>query len=242
MAEKKEKQYVSNNARLMAEWNWEKNNELGFYPDKLTCGSAKKAWWKCRNGHEWDARIENRGKGNGCPYCSGRRPIKGENDLQTLNPKLAGEWNHEKNRELKPEHVQVHSDKKVWWKCNKGHEWQARIDHRSKGVGCPVCTSERHTSFPEYALLYYLKKYGLDAIHSYKTKGYELDVYIPSKKIAIEYDGGYWHKNKENKDLQKNKKCVKDGIKLYRIRESLMSLDDSSIDYIIENTRKKNFY
>ena len=36
MAEKTEKQYVSDNARLMAEWNWEKNNELGFDPNKLT--------------------------------------------------------------------------------------------------------------------------------------------------------------------------------------------------------------
>ena len=30
MAEKKEKQYVSDNARLMAEWDWEKNNKLNY--------------------------------------------------------------------------------------------------------------------------------------------------------------------------------------------------------------------
>ena len=28
-------------------------------------------------------------------------------------------------------------------------------------------------------------QYGLEAIHSYKEYGYELDIYIPSKKIAI---------------------------------------------------------
>ena len=49
MAEKKEKQYVSDNARLMAEWDWEKNNELGLSPQTLTLGSGKKAWWKCVN-------------------------------------------------------------------------------------------------------------------------------------------------------------------------------------------------
>ena len=49
-------------------------------------------------------------------------------------------------------------------------------------------------------------------------KGYELDIYIPSKKIAIEYDGSFWHENKTKKDLEKNQKCKKDGIILYRIR------------------------
>ena len=32
MAETKEKQYVSDNAQLMAEWDWEKNNELNISP------------------------------------------------------------------------------------------------------------------------------------------------------------------------------------------------------------------
>ena len=72
----------------------------------------------------------------------------------------------------------------------------------------------------------------------YKEKGYELDVYIPSKKIAIEYDGHHWHENKTEKDLEKNKKCERDGIKLYRIREDLPPLNDSSIDYIVQRNEK----
>ena len=68
MAEKKEKRYVSDNAQLMAEWNWEKNNELGFDPIFLTCGSKKKVWWKCSKGHEWLAEVKNRNIGIGCPY------------------------------------------------------------------------------------------------------------------------------------------------------------------------------
>ena len=36
MAENKEKRYVSDNAQLMAEWDWEKNNELGLYPQKIS--------------------------------------------------------------------------------------------------------------------------------------------------------------------------------------------------------------
>ena len=44
MAVKKEKESVIDNAELMAEWDWEKNNEVGFDPIFLTCGSKKKVW------------------------------------------------------------------------------------------------------------------------------------------------------------------------------------------------------
>ena len=309
MEEKKEKQYVSDNARLMEEWDWEKNEELGFDPQNLTSGSNKKVWWKCSKGHEWQAIISNRTKHNSdCPYCAGQRVIKGYNDLQTINPDVAKEWNYEKNDNLKPENFTANSSKKVWWKCNNGHEWQASIcnrnkergcpycsnkkvlfgyndlqtvnpalakewncekngnlkpenftanshkkvwwkcskghewestiAHRNNGRGCPVCNSGQKTSFPEYILLYYLKESGFDVIHSYRENGYELDIYIPSKKIAIEYDGCYWHENKIKEDLEKNCKCEKEGIKLYRVREGLSPLNSSSIDYLVQKGQK----
>ena len=220
------------NPTLANEWNYEKNGILK--PECFTAHSNKKVWWRCRKGHEWQAVIANRNDGDGCPYCSCRYAVIGENDLQTINPTLAEEWNYEKNSGLTPRDVLPNSNKKVWWKCSKGHEWQTTINNRNGGNGCPVCNSERHTSFPEYALIYYLRKYSLEAIHLYKARGYELDIYIPSKRIAIEYDGYLWHKNKTKQDLAKNYKCVKDGIKLYRIREGLPPLNDSSVDYIVQ--------
>lgn len=156
------------------------------------------------------------------------------------NPQLMAEWDREKNIELglDPNTTTVGSEKKAWWMCSKGHEWHARIYSRNYGSRCPICSSERHTSFPEYILEYYLKNHGLDAVHSYKEFGYELDLYIPSKRIAIEYDGYYWHKDKTTEDIEKNRKCERDGVKLYRIREGLLSLNDSSIDYVIRKDRK----
>ena len=225
------------NPSLAREWNYDKNN--GLLPADVMPNSVKKVWWKCNNGHEWQATIDSRNRGNGCPYCSGRYAINGENDLQTINPALAREWNYDKNNGLLPADVMPNSSKKVWWKCNKGHEWKAIIANRNKGVGCPICNSEHNTSFPEYAIVYYLKKYGLDAIHSYRERGYELDIYIPSKRIAIEYDGSFWHKDKAEKDLEKNQKCTLAGIKLYRIREELPPLNNSSIDYIVTEDRKE---
>lgn len=221
------------NPKLAAEWFYEKNGNLK--PNEFLPNSGKKVWWRCKQGHEWQATICSRNSRNtGCPYCSRILPIVGVTDLQTCNPRLADEWYYEKNGQITPKKILPGSEKKVWWKCKKGHEWQATINSRMSGRGCPICSSGLRTSFPEYALFYYLTKCGLDVVQSYTELGYELDIYIPSLKIAIEYDGYFWHKNKIEQDLGKNQKCNRDGVKLYRIREGLPTLNDTSMDYVIE--------
>lgn len=55
MEEKKKKQYVSDNAQLMAEWHPTKNNTLS--PTQVASKSGKKVWWKCNYGHEWQAQV-----------------------------------------------------------------------------------------------------------------------------------------------------------------------------------------
>ncbi len=224
------------NPALVEEWNWERNTDIN--PNQITIGSDKKVWWKCSKGHEWQAVICDRHSGTGCPYCASKKVLVGYNDLYTVNPIVAKEWNYEKNGTLTPEHITANSNKKVWWKCKKGHEWQAAISSRNMGRSCPICSAEYYTSFPEYAIIYYLKKYGLEVLHLYKEKGYELDIFIPSNNIAIEYDGYRWHKNIAQRDLNKNAKCAMDGIILYRIREGLPTLNDSSLDYIVNKDQK----
>jgi hypothetical protein len=69
-----------------------------------------------------------------------------ENSLLCKNPKLAEEWNYFKNGKLKPNMINCNSNKKVWWICNKGHEWKAQVGSRNKGCGCPKCSgTARHT-------------------------------------------------------------------------------------------------
>lgn len=222
---------------LAKEWDYEKNGELK--PEMITTFYSKKVWWKCKTcNNSWYISPNSRSKSN-CPYCANLKIEKGFNDLATTNPELVKEWDYEKNRNILPTQVVKGSEKKVWWKCqSKGHSWCATINSRVAGRKCPICNSERSTSLPEYAIEYYLKKCNIDVVHSYKEKGYELDIYIPSMKIAIEYDGYFWHKSKIDKDLEKNVKCKKDGIKLYRIREGLPSLNDTSIDCVIQKNQK----
>lgn len=66
-----------------------------------------------------------------------------EQSLAALRPDLAAEWDYEKNGNLTPEQVTVHSNIRVWWKCRKcGQSWQATIDRSTIGLGCPYCASK----------------------------------------------------------------------------------------------------
>ncbi len=59
---------------LAAEWHPTKNHPLT--PDDVVPGSNRRIWWLCPVDpeHVWEAIVKNRSrKGQGCPYCSGRR-------------------------------------------------------------------------------------------------------------------------------------------------------------------------
>jgi hypothetical protein len=129
------------NPKLTKQWHPLKNEDVT--PRDVSPNSDKKAWWICGSGHEWKATISNRNRGRGCPYCAGRAVCE-DNCLQTLNPPLAAEWHPVKNGMLTPRDVTCGSRKRVWWQCDKGHEWEAYIQSRSKGYGrCPYCSGRK---------------------------------------------------------------------------------------------------
>jgi hypothetical protein len=127
------------NPELAKEWDFERNQPLT--PESVFAKSGKKVWWKCKNNHTYDARIQARNGGNNCPYCSGHR-VCSDNCLDTIYPELAKEWNYKKNGKLTPKDVSCGSRKKVWWTCNVGHTWIASIKTRSYGHGCPYCSNK----------------------------------------------------------------------------------------------------
>ncbi|OLN25171.1 zinc-ribbon domain-containing protein [Desulfosporosinus metallidurans] len=220
------------NPKIAREWNLTKNGDLK--PSDVTKFSNKIVWWQCDKGHNWSAKVSDRSKGLGCPICVNKQVLEGYNDLATTKPEIVQEWHPTKNGNLKPSDVVAGSERKVWWKCKKGHEWEASVYYRSSGTGCPICNNERHISFPEKALYFYVRQFFKDAIANYKDKSIgdlELDVYIPSMNIGLEYDGIY---HTRERDINKNIVCQQNGIKLIRLRvKDIGLLNDSSIDYIV---------
>ena len=208
------------NSKLAKQWHPIKNGVLT--PQDVSYNSNKKVWWICDKGHEWQTVINNRvtNKTN-CPYCSGRYPIVGETDLATTHPHLEKEWHPIKNKDLTPKDVTSGSNKKVWWICDKGHEWNALIYSRSKGNGCPFC-NHLGTSYPEQYLFFYLRKIFENCENRHRIvlggKSSEVDLFIPEINLVLEYDGFYWHRTKVKRDFEKSK-FLKKEYHLIRIRE-----------------------
>jgi len=125
---------------LIKEWNYDKNN---IKPIDVLGGSRKKVWWKCKKGHEWQDSLNHRTQGRKCHYCSGKK-ICQDNCLLATHPHSIKEWSN-KNK-IKPNEITYSSNKKVWWKCEKGHEWlstpNSRIINNSIRE-CPYCTNRK---------------------------------------------------------------------------------------------------
>ena len=135
--------HIIDDTNLISEWDYEKNNGLELKPEILTLGSGKKAWWRCANNHSWFARIDHRHNGVGCPYCSGLLPIEGVNDLATKCKESLEFWDYAKNGALTPSLFLPNSEKKVWWKCLYGHNWESTIATFSKNPSCPYCGGKK---------------------------------------------------------------------------------------------------
>ncbi len=125
---------------LAAQWHPTKNGKLT--PDQVVHGTTRKVWWLCEHGHEWQSAVSSRTGGRGCPFCTGKAVMQGENDFATAYPELAAEWHPTKNVPLLPSEVTPYSNRKVWWRCGLGHEYYAAISARTmNNSGCPYCAN-----------------------------------------------------------------------------------------------------
>lgn len=203
------------------EWDYELND---VDPDTIAPHTNKSYYWKCTKGHEsYLARVNNKTNGNGgnCPKCSHQKFSK-EFSLQSINPMLAKEWDVELNDGLLPGEVFANTNKAFWWRCSRcGYTWKAKVCNRNNGRGCPNCSKGQHTSFPEQVIYHYIKEIFPTAINGYKQNRKELDIYIPSIKTGIEYDGEAFHRTsrKVSSDISKTEFFKNQGLRIIRFRE-----------------------
>jgi hypothetical protein len=132
---------------LLSELHPTRNGDVD--PTTIGAGAPRRLWWRCPTcGHEWQARVNNRVRGTGCPACSGRytRP---EQSLAVLRPDLLAEWHPSRNTDLDPYALSVRSGKRVWWRCSEcAHEWQTTVASRGSGTGCSACFRARTVKAP----------------------------------------------------------------------------------------------
>lgn len=149
------------------QWHYKKN--CGFGPDDFSYGSMIKAWFKCpaAKDHIFQISIKDMSRSlrngswtQGCTFCRGFKPSV-SNSVADQYPELANEWMVRKTG-FGPESVSFGSNVPVWWKCKKGHIWQAIVASRtSSGYGCWICnkgTPVDLRDFPEVLKQFDYKK------------------------------------------------------------------------------------
>lgn len=202
---------------ICKEWDYKRNSKL---PSKISRGSKYKAYWVCSDNpkHTWTASVNNRvNKKSQCPLCS--RPGG------SLRDHLFDEFAHDLNPEINPKELSINSHIPVWWRCTQdsAHTWKVSPNQRtSHGTGCPKCSSS--VSKLERDLADYISRTEKTILNSREIiPPYELDIFVPDKGIAFEFNGVLWHSDKYQKDknYHKNKmdECNKRGIRLIMVWE-----------------------
>ena len=126
---------------LSADWHPSLNGDLT--PEQVSAGTNRKVWWRCPEGHDYPMAVNNRSRkkrASSCSVCSGQRPDP-TTCLATTHKAVARRWHKSKNGSLRPTDVIAGSTKKVWWQCERGHEYEAIVytQTRTRSIGCNIC-------------------------------------------------------------------------------------------------------
>ena len=192
----------------------------------------KKIWWKHSScGHSYKLSVTNRFSYE--PACTLCLYLK-KTDYQFISIN----WDESKNGKLT---YLPDFDQKINWKCpNCNIESRKTIQNFYINQSCPNCKKiqkrkesdkkkeaiKEHKKFQSSSLkereIFYLMTliFGEQVINRYRLNKIEIDVFIPEYNIAIEYDGFYYHKGCEKRDMDKNNKLLQYGVNLIRIREN----------------------
>lgn len=190
------------------------DNELPF--DQVAAETMKELLWRCPKGHEWKQIGQHMFKKTLAEPCAECRTLAGGQYQHLLN-----EWAFDLN-EITPQEVTHNSKQSIWWRCkdNPEHTWQAQPSNRAiRNSGCPRCRQ----SSGEKELTEFVRGLGVE-VHTGRRDiitPLEIDLYLPEYRIAIEYNGVYWHSDPDRKDHHKRKydRLREEGIRLLVIWE-----------------------
>jgi very-short-patch-repair endonuclease len=233
--------------QIAAQWHPEKNGDLR--PTNVSFGSTQQVWWLCPNTcpegckHEWKTAVSNRGSSkSGCPYCAiNKKAFCKHMTINYTHPEIAKQLHPTKNN-ISALDILAGSGIKVWWTCNKGHEWQSIIGSRTKGTGCPHCVNKT-----EAKLYDYLRSHFPDAQAQFSPdwiKPRRFDFYISSINLIVELDGpqhfrqiSNWncHVKTTEADVYKMQRAFTNGLSVLRLLQEEVA--DASESWLNENVK-----
>lgn len=127
---------------IASELRYPDNNWINFR--RIPFDSHMILKWRCKKDHTWMMSCYDRTiRKKSSPICAGIELERGFNDIKTVFPDVAAEWDYEKNGRLRPEMYTRLAKDLVSWKCKEGHEWQDSIARRCNGMTCPYCSNRK---------------------------------------------------------------------------------------------------
>ena len=188
---------------------------------QLLPSSSKPVLWVCpEKQHEFT--LAPRRFNLECPTC-----LLELNSVARKHPELVAEWSS--RNEFTPDQVSYNSARRVLWECqvNDAHApWETPVYQRVNGqTKCPQCSIGYSTSVAEREVAEFLTSLGIVFTRNDRSiiAPLEVDIYVPQKQIAIEYNGLYWHSEAQGKGkhyhYNKWKACQDAGIQLITIWE-----------------------
>ena len=155
--------------------------------------------------------------GFGCSKCSGKYRYTTDEFIEKLKEVHGDKYDYSK-----VEYTNSHN--KITIICPIHGEFEQMAYEHLQGKGCSKCSHIQSNA--EIEVNNFVKSLGFQTLEKDRTilNGKELDIYIPFKKVAIEYDGLIWHSDKFQKNknfhLEKTELCEKHGIRLIHIFEN----------------------
>lgn len=226
---------------ISSQWHHTKNGKLRL--SEISPNSRRMVWWRdpvC--GHEFQATPRERDKYQRwrCQECGTVL-----DSLAYHYPEIAEEWSEENGRS--PWQIRPHSDSLALpplWQCSNdpSHKWRAAPVSRINGYGCPMCRTSGKSvielEYAEAAAAIWNSVESGQRIHSTSFSNHaswSIDILVTTsdgRRLAIEYDGWYWHKDKTAIDTEKSLDLLRYGCVVWRLRESpLPSLEINDSNY-----------
>lgn len=87
---------------------------------------------------------------------------------------------------------------KVLIRCREHGVFEQTPDKHLVGQGCPSCSCVGQ-SRPETEIIELIQRLGLRVVHGDRSiiKPLEIDILVPEAKLAIEFNGNYWHSDQQ---------------------------------------------
>lgn len=157
--------------------------------------------------------------GCGCQICGLEKSKLKQTQIKETFIQNARQIHYTKYDYSKVEYI--NSKTKVCIICPKHGDFWQTPDHHLQGEGCPKC--HLIASKAENEIIDTLKPLKCEQGNRKILNGKEIDIYIPSLKLGIEYNGLLWHSETYGKDkryhINKLEDCEKQGIRLIQIFE-----------------------